>query len=315
MNRRGISRQFIDDLKTGSLCQVLEAVLCDDTLCMEIRDGYINIYYRGGNLLRIDEKANVYYPVFDINYCNHKECTSKYRQKILDAKTVYDYVDIIPYLKTEMDIFFHEHPKLEREIQQHILRENNNTSKSKQTDYYIIDIEYANSTIGCRFDMLALKWPSTAAARRNSAALGLSFIEVKYGDSALKGSAGIMKHFEDIHAFSKDEIKLKNFIDEVETILGQKLELGLISGISGEKDIKIDLEKLEFILLLANHDPDSSILNNELKSVINWGEYQNLKDRMGIKIARSSEMGYGLFDFDGNGHNTMISLEEYIDED
>ena len=45
MEGRGISDKFISELKTGLLCPALEAVLHDDTLCLEIRDDYINIYY------------------------------------------------------------------------------------------------------------------------------------------------------------------------------------------------------------------------------------------------------------------------------
>jgi len=30
-----------------------EGVLADRSLCLEIRENYINIYYRGGNLLKL----------------------------------------------------------------------------------------------------------------------------------------------------------------------------------------------------------------------------------------------------------------------
>ncbi|PKM86491.1 MAG: hypothetical protein CVU87_12030, partial [Firmicutes bacterium HGW-Firmicutes-12] len=71
MNVRGISDKFIVDLKEGPLRPVLDSVLCDDTLCLEIRDNYINIYYRGGNMLRIAEKPSGYSVAFDIKYCEH----------------------------------------------------------------------------------------------------------------------------------------------------------------------------------------------------------------------------------------------------
>ena len=53
-----------------------------------------------------------------------------------------------------MDKWFHEHPKYEREFQQIILRENNNSGKiSRATDYYIVDIEYQDTENSSRFDM------------------------------------------------------------------------------------------------------------------------------------------------------------------
>ena len=51
---RGINDGFICDLKTGDLSYFLNQVKSNrDKLCLEIRDGYINIYYKGGNLLKI----------------------------------------------------------------------------------------------------------------------------------------------------------------------------------------------------------------------------------------------------------------------
>lgn len=94
---RGLSQQFLTDLKEcGSLNDVLKVVLYDDTLCLEIRDNYANIYYRGGNLLRIEESPTGYKAAFDIKYCEHKNIATKYKQQINDAVTVMDYVQMIP---------------------------------------------------------------------------------------------------------------------------------------------------------------------------------------------------------------------------
>ena len=49
-----------------------------NTLSLEIRDGYINIYYRGGNLLRITQKKNGYSFHFDERYCLNKGDDSAY---------------------------------------------------------------------------------------------------------------------------------------------------------------------------------------------------------------------------------------------
>jgi len=68
---RILNSKFIYDLKNDKLNQLLQAVNIDDTLCLEIRENYINIYYRGGNILRITQNANDYIFEFDFNYCKH----------------------------------------------------------------------------------------------------------------------------------------------------------------------------------------------------------------------------------------------------
>jgi len=308
MKNRGISEKFISDLKAGTLYPVLEAVLHDDTLCLEIRDNYINIYYRGGNMIRILEKPSGYAAEFDKKYCDHKTTSEKFKQQILSAKTVLEYTNLIPFLKAEMDLYFYEHPKIEREIQQHILRENNRTSIAKDTDYFIADIEYANAQNGSRFDMLAVKWPSNSPARKISKGLGLSIIEVKYGDNALMGTAGLEKHFSDITSFLT-MYPVTYICTEAQRMLNQKIELGLIQGLKEGTKITIGPEKKpEFILLIANHKPASTILKRELTNIIKTDTYKWLIERMDIRIASSSLMGYGLYE------KAMSSLEDFINE-
>jgi hypothetical protein len=66
---RGLSTTFITDLSGGLLNPILERVKNDSTLCLEIREGYINIYYRGGNIIEIREKKlGKYYASFDVKY-------------------------------------------------------------------------------------------------------------------------------------------------------------------------------------------------------------------------------------------------------
>jgi hypothetical protein len=48
---REINERFISDLKNGCLSYFLNQVKeKSDKLCLAIRDGYMNIYYMGGNL-------------------------------------------------------------------------------------------------------------------------------------------------------------------------------------------------------------------------------------------------------------------------
>ena len=68
---RGLSDVFINDLlgQEGVLHPILTKLRKDHTLMLAIRDGYINIYYRGGNILRVTEHNQGFYQTyFDENY-------------------------------------------------------------------------------------------------------------------------------------------------------------------------------------------------------------------------------------------------------
>jgi hypothetical protein len=70
--RRGISSEFKDELRKGKLQPILELVRHDDTLSLEIRNGYVDIYYRGGLLLGLTEQAlDSFSCHFDEQYLGH----------------------------------------------------------------------------------------------------------------------------------------------------------------------------------------------------------------------------------------------------
>jgi hypothetical protein len=99
-NMRTINKQFIHDLIEGELSYFLCEVKNNKTLSLEIRDGYINIYYRGGNLLRITQKQVGYEFFFDVKYCTQEndklliESLSK-RDSISYIKYFYGLIDIM----------------------------------------------------------------------------------------------------------------------------------------------------------------------------------------------------------------------------
>lgn len=311
---RGLSDAFLDDLNGGCLEYLLSAVKADDNLCLEIREDYLNIYYRGGNLYCIkkdNKKERQYDFFFDKNYHKHKgSMLSNFSDAIFDKLiSCEDYVKYIPVLKTEIDLWFCEHPKYEREYQQLVLRENSYSGSdksgngvSKDTDYFVVDIEYATRANGSRFDMVAVKWLSTSLQRRNSQNASLALIEMKYADAAHDGTAGIVKHFEDIRRFVSDG-KINALCDETENVFNQKLKLGLIKGI--DKELKLNREtKPEFIILAANHKPEKTVFKRELEKAI--AQFPELAQSIDIKIATASNMGYGLY------ANYMIRLEDFL---
>lgn len=63
-----LNDDFYQDLLSGSFSSLLEYVIDDPSLDLQIRENYINIYYRGGNILKIDKKGTGYNYFFDMKY-------------------------------------------------------------------------------------------------------------------------------------------------------------------------------------------------------------------------------------------------------
>jgi hypothetical protein len=303
---RGLSQSFIDALKSDSglgLSRLLLAVKMDETLCLEIRKNYINIYYRGGNLIKLEEDHGIYSASFDRNYIIEGETTCLWEQINKQNLTNYDdvtvWLDAIPFMKQEMDYWLHIHPKDEREFQQLMVRENNFGGTAKGTDYFICDIEY--SDIQGRFDLIAAEWPSSGAQRKNNRNVSLAFIEMKYRDKSMTGSSGILGHLQGMK-----EYYLKNNHDftalkqEMRTTFNQKLELGLIDN---QNHIEcFNDTPPSFILIFANHDPDSEILIRELREIVGVATELPFE----CKFAASNFMGYGLY------KENIFGLEEFL---
>ncbi|MCP5455903.1 MAG: hypothetical protein H7A30_06550 [Thermotogae bacterium] len=320
---RELSRNFFNDLKSGILLPIFKYVKSDSTIFLEIRDGFINLYYRGGNLLKISEKADGYKIAFDTNYFLDKS-TNEYiniKNLFLNLKNVNnnnnfipDLIANIPILKSEMDKWFTKKTKLEREIQQILVKENN-INLCQKSDYFIIDIEYTyknDNGIYARFDAVGVKWESDGVSRKRTKNLQLSFIELKFMDSTLKNSSGILKHIMDINDFCSDNKKISCVKNEMKNIFAIKSELGCIEN--QNKIESFSEEKPELILILANHDPDSNILkelleqiiiNNDTISLKNIENYQNKKLFIDIKIATSNFFGYGLY------KESIYSLDDF----
>jgi len=266
---------------------VLNLVILDSTLCLEIRQKCAEIYYRGGVILKIDERGDSFNVSFDRKYLveDSTRVPKELPSRLAGSDDVKKWTDVVPFLKHEMDLWFGKHPKNEREFQQLMLRENNFGKTAESTDYFICDIEYQSPN--GRFDLIAVHWPSSPTGRKNNRNLGLAFIEMKYLDDALTGKAGLKEHIKDISDFLRNRDNLTKIKDEMKKVFNQKLELELINN---QKPIEsFNDNKPEYILALVNHDPASSILKAELDALPTCPHIE-------LKFAASNFMGYGLYD-------------------
>lgn len=309
----------MDALLAGILTPLLDEIKKDNSLDLQIRDNYINIYYRGGNILRVKEliPKDRYSGFFDVKYLESEELSLKVQDvPDIDSQEISkQWVDLFPQLKQQMDYYFTKHPKDEREFQQLVVRENNyNRAISNSTDYFIVDIETAvnegKQKDSSRFDLMAIKWPADGSSKKivtgKGESLRLAFIEMKHGIGALSGPAGIVKHLHDVHNYIASD-NLNKMREMCRTLWNQKYKLlssdgdNLIHCSQGKEIQKLSDLRPELIFLLSNYNIRSKKLLNEIKEI-------DEKDfPIKIKFARSCFMGYALYD------DNLLSLGEFIE--
>jgi hypothetical protein len=290
---RELSINFLNDLKNtnGLLYPLLERVKLDHTLMLAIRKNYTNIYYRGGSLLRIKEQGkDSYLSSFDDQYNKFGKTIPVLPTAIKCQDDARTWVDEFSHLKEIMDIYFAKYGKSEREFQQLVARENNNSTISGESEYFVSDIEFADTN--GRFDMLAIRW--LASQKKNGSKCRAALIEMKYGDGALGGKAGLLKHLKDIDALISDNDKYKSLLGTMEKQFSQLDELGLLKFNHGKNgtNVKLTDNKPEVIFILANHNPRSPKLSSMLNDpkVIAYEQTQ----RFDLRFFVSSFSGYGL---------------------
>lgn len=278
---RCLDAEFMDDLQNGCLAPILKRVKKDHTLMLAIRGGYINIYYRGGNLLKLSKAKNArrYEPFFDPKYiisgnAGLQAWIEDNTRPISPEADATPWVEKFCELKQEMDIFLAEKNKDEREFQQLIVRENNFSRLANETEYFFTDIEYTSPRAsdtdaspiagrGFRFDMLGVEWLASDRKHAKAGQCRPVIVEVKYGDGALGGSAGLAKHLQDIRAFldsSRNEL-----VDTLNDQLTQLQQLELLGIRKNDMQLRASLEKRPLVIfVIANSNPRSDKLKAQV---------------------------------------------------
>jgi len=287
--KRLLSPAFENDLLNGKLHKILEFVQDDDSLDLEIRNNYLNIYYRGGNLLRITPNGNYYSFEFDCKYYTNLNVYPSLKTDIEQNLKAENWLKYFPVAKQAMDFYFSTHSNEEREYQQLVVRENNYSSIANGTDYFVIDMEYDNHE-DAKFDIVAVEWISEGSKRKlpKSYKPKLVVFEMKYGDGALNNTAGMKKHLNDYNNFISNKESVNEFKKEMIEAFEQKRKFGLIPCLSDKENnnevVDFD-EKIEFVFLIANHDPASKVLYNVMNGITDSK----------AKFIVSNFYGYGLY--------------------
>ncbi len=74
---RGIHKpKVIASLKRGKLREMLDIINNDNDLDVQIRNDYLNIYYKGGNIAKVNSENSVEFDMFYF-YLEHDESPKK----------------------------------------------------------------------------------------------------------------------------------------------------------------------------------------------------------------------------------------------
>ena len=293
---RKLESEFLKDLQNGKLAALALKIRRDDTLMLALRGKSINVYYRGGSILRLEQRGLDYIPWFDANYAKG-ETLPKLPDVISTPEHCLDWVRALPQLKEFMNSSLSEHAKSEREFQQLVAWENNRSPISNSTEYFITDIEYADVSQSARLDMLGLRWLSKD--RKVGSACTPVFIEMKYGIDAYDGDAGITEHINDLKAILGDTGRLDALRDTIAGQFNQLAELDLVSFNRSKSIETISVSgRPEVVFLLANHNPRSRKLLNILKSV-------DEPEQFDLRFFTAAFAGYGMH------QKCMVTLDQF----
>lgn len=271
---------------------------------LAIRENAVNIYYRGGNLVRIvGQKLGKYTAGFDAKYNISSQALPALPANIQNQEEAVQWVEAFPILKQVMDEYFCIHSKPEREFQQLVARENNHSTISNESEYFISDIEFAGSDLHARFDLQGIRWD---ASRRGSVQCRPALFEMKYGDNALGGASGLLKHLQDLDALVQDKVCYCQLLATMESQFRQLDQLGLLKFTRSQVSIQVSLAteiKPEVIFVLANHNPRSTKLKTMLLAP-ELDEYAR-SAHFDLHFFVSSFAGYGLHT------RNMLTLDEF----
>lgn len=260
-NPRRLSDNTMDELGAmGMLHPILEAVAQDPELRLDIRDGYFNVYYGGGSLLRLQKSRQGWEARFDEKYFRKMpHQVNLPSATIASAADTRRWVKAFPALIKVMDDFWTAKPNVERRHCQEIARANSGRFGTPPGDYLILDIEY--QWAHRRFDLIAARKNPRMADPEGWSVPKLVFVEVKSKPAACKGSAGLYVHAQDYASIvgAGGGCRLNEIRGEYESVIRQKENLELIDRRLGFERFSVATPEFLLIFVDLNPDADSQI--------------------------------------------------------
>jgi hypothetical protein len=249
---RKIAKTFLRCLQSGFLSEITERVQRDRDLSLEIRDSYINVYYKGNSLLKLVDTGSL------IHY--RAEIHKKFLEEIdisldLHEQNVAEFVLSIPLIKE--NIIKYGQTSLELEYEQMIIRANNYEPRNN-TEYFVVDRQYKVKE--GRFDLTGIYWDRNSRQQKQKVPVCLMEIKFALNADIQKVHEQLAKYYEPI------KNNAPQIAEELECIFRQKLELNLYNQtaerLRAMKTLIVsrDIDDFQFILVLVDYNPNSTLL-------------------------------------------------------
>lgn len=284
--------------ENGLLKSLIDEVRKDKDLVIQIREDYLNVYYKGGNLVKVNSENSF---EFDSEYYKGKpefdteEKRKKERRKLLDTlKKNRDYKTFLSTMKELMDSFWKKSVRdLHEKDTQHALCISNTVS----SDYTVIDLEFQVSKI-CPYSYKKTQIPfgrfvdkHKTAPRFDIIAVRnrdhrLCVIELKSGTDALYRKSGIGDHADSFEGSIGRNPQA--FVKEMEGLVEDKKKLHLL-----EEDFYMKDDDPEFLYAYAFTTDDESEKEKERQAFENEQSKANANN---YKVIYLKKRDYTLYD-------------------
>lgn len=249
---RKLSSSFLESLKVGFLSGLTHVVRSDPDLNLDIRDNYINLYYKGNSLLKLSvNRAGSYKAQIDPKFLTGLDLPLTFTEETIPL-----FLQAVPQLKQNIVNFGKR--SLEIEYEQLIIRANN-LELHNNSEYFVVDRQY--TVADGRFDLLGFFWATKGRMRYQE--VPISLMEIKFALNAEIQS--LHEQLERYYTAIKPQCA--EIADELQTIFRQKLELGLYRqpqdrlAAMATLQFARSIEQFQFVIVLVDYNHNSSLLS------------------------------------------------------
>lgn len=255
---RGLEKQTIDFINNDSKAIGLRGILAEAKnglnranpllICFRKRENKdnIDIYYKGRTTINIDINKDGLSASISPDYT--KDELDKNDVRIVKGTKSKLFEDDIS-IQTVDKIAKFSRGKIEREVQQYIVMENNESTNS---NWYCVDMEYETNEYG-KFDIIAISKEKNENGKYEVIITELKEVHksldkngaMKIRTGSMNGKeneSGIYDHFIKFEQFLKDENSVKTLKESILNILNSKCALGLCDDAIIKLNSKLTIE-------------------------------------------------------------------------
>lgn len=275
-----ISADFIKELQSGIVKRLRAYVEEHDTLNMELRGNRVQVFYRGEIILKVHE---IGYSLIPLN--------EKYRSDDLMIPSPVDIQEYMPLAMNAIDVYIEQdqnHLEKQNRLQE-IVRANNYSENSLDTDYFVIDMRHQEQKLS--FDLIALRWSAKSTDKPV-----ISLIKVLENCKTKKSQDKLLSYINKTNDFVSKEENTERVTALKEKMLGvfqQKRELGLVRNLGPDCGIgKLNelADEIEVAFVLTNQNSTCETLSHFVNT-LSEEEYIHIKP----KFIRLESDNYGLY--------------------